>query len=65
MGKKKENKMQFITIDMDTWNRFTRCIFDINKELDDNIIINYGYIEKILKDNKLRIRRDIDEKTDK
>ena len=66
MSKKKiEQTKQFITIDMDTWNRFTKVIFDINKELDDNIIINYEYIEKILKDNKLRIRRDNNEKTDK
>lgn len=66
MGKKKiEQTKQYITIDMETWNRFTRCIFDINKELDDNIIINYEYIEKILKDNKLRFREEKkNEKTD-
>ena len=52
--KEKENKKQFITIDMETWNRFAKAIFDINKEINDNIIINYEHIEKILKDNRLR-----------
>lgn len=31
-----EKKMEFITIDIDTWNRFTRCIRDINKIVDTN-----------------------------
>lgn len=67
MSKKKiEQTKQFITIDMNTWDRITKAIFDINKELNDNIIINYDHIEKILKDNKLRFRGVIiDEETDK
>lgn len=56
MGKKKiEQTLQFITIDMDTWNRFCRCIMDFNKYVDSGSPESSS-IKKILKKHDLRFK---------